>query len=80
MIILKTETIETEFGPSTVLCKGHVDIETFNRAHLAEGWDVSEYELKDLYYTYATKDEKGWTWGLKADHEGARPVTVCQWD
>lgn len=79
---LKTQTLMQGDNPAWVLCPGHVDIKTFNKAFKAEGWSgAGDYKKEDIFYEYWTFNRltKHWKKAIPSAI-GARKVTVCRWD
>lgn len=82
--VLKTITLGSAGNPSVVICPGHVDVKTFNKATKAEGWKGGlEYKQKVLQYVYCI--EKPLKNGSKFKQvapnvEGAKPFTWTSWD
>lgn len=84
--VLKTATLCMGGDPVHVVCMGHVDAKTFNKAFKAEGWDTSNrYKNSELKYIYGywTKGERVEGSKIKQvapSHPKAKKMTVCNWD
>lgn len=82
--VLKTITLGSDGNPSVVICPGHVDAKTFNKAFVAEGWDADSYKQDVLKYVYCI--EKHLKSGITKfkqvapNVEGAKPYTWTSWD
>lgn len=81
---LKTITLGMDDNPSVVICPGHVDVKTFNKAYKSEGWgDIGTYKQDDLKYVYCIEKplKKGSRYKQVAPNvEGAKPYTWTSWD
>lgn len=83
---LKTMTLTFQGDPTHVICPGHVDQKTFNKAFKAEGWSSAGYKGKDLQYIYArvkdhpTKPEYFNFKVVSPSHPEAKPFTIVNWD
>jgi hypothetical protein len=75
---LQTITIGSGEEPYWSLCPGHVDAETFNKAHEAEGWDADAVEDKDLSFEWWVEKD-GFYKHADKETEGAKPYTVLGW-
>lgn len=77
---LKTITLGYAGNPTLVVCPGHVDIKTFNKATKAEGWQGGlQYTKDDLNYEYGIMTEKKYK-RVAPSHKEAKPFTTCPWD
>ncbi len=79
---LKTTTLLDKYDcPVVSLLPGHVPLEVFNEAFMAEGWDgVDPWPEDYVSYEYWICNSEG-KW--ESSHKGikeARPVTVVGWD
>jgi len=77
---MKTTTLGYQDNPTHSICKGHVDLKTFNDAFHNEGWsgDDDGFDPELVTHEYWVHQGKTWT---KADKDtpGAEPVTVGAW-
>lgn len=83
--LLKTISLGLE-EPSTTLCPGHVDAETFNKASAREGWnsfpeglEVTDADIKHEYWQKVRRKGKLIYRKVDASTKGARPFTVNHW-
>jgi len=75
---MKTQTLGAD-DPVISILEGHHDLETFNRAWAAEGWDGPGFDAELVAHEFWTKDDKGhWSPSVKTDPK-AIPVTVGDW-
>lgn len=82
--VLKTMTLGHDDNPGIVICPGHVNAKTFNKAFRAEGWSGDgTYKQDDLQYVYckATKMKNGTRYTkVTPEHKDAKPFTWTSWD
>lgn len=77
--MFQTITLGDEDGePRFSLCRGHVDVKTFNKAFMAEGWNGDEIPESEIEHEYWRRKEDVWSQCEKGD-DGAEPVTVVVW-
>jgi len=77
--MLKTITIcDDQENPIFSLCPGHVDVDTFNQAHEAEGWSGDRVEQDRLSHDYWTQDGDTFKRAEYPSPE-AKPYTVMEW-
>jgi len=84
MKTLKTMTLCIQDNPISVICPGHVNLKTFNRAFKAEGWsDIGDYEKVEYIYGVKIPARKRGEWKFKQvppETKGAKPYTWTSWD
>jgi hypothetical protein len=77
----KTTTLLDEHDcPVISLLPGHVPLDIFNEAFIAEGWEADPWPDDYISYEYWVCKPDG-TW--ESSHKGiqeAQPVTVAGWD
>lgn len=80
MTELKTVSVAPDGAekPYWTICKGHVDVITFNIAFRKEGWRVSTVIASQLTHEWWV--EKG-GWWKKATNKNkeSQPVTIVEW-
>lgn len=75
---MKTQTLGAD-NPVVTILEGHHDVQTFNRAFAAEGWDTGGWQDDSISHEYWVKtDERHWSPSVKTDPK-AVPVTVGDW-
>jgi hypothetical protein len=76
---IKTMTLGPGDGPTYTICPGHVDIEAFKKAFVAEGWsappDISD---QDLSFEWWINRNTYWEVSHRRNPH-AEPVTVMDW-
>lgn len=76
---LSTITIGGSKTPTTILCEGHVDAATFNKAFKEEGWEGgADVKLSELRLEYWVQHKAYWKRAWK-DEKNTVPVTVYRW-
>lgn len=75
---LKTQTLGAS-DPVVTILEGHHDIDAFNRAFAAEGWDHKGWDEENISHEYWVKKRGGlWEPSVKT-HPDAIAVTVGDW-
>jgi hypothetical protein len=76
----KTTTLTDNFdSPTVTILEGHHDVETFNKAFEAEGWEASPWPESYISHEYWERGSDGsWTCSNKTNPK-AIPVTVADW-
>lgn len=84
MFVKKTITLLNGDNPTQVICAGHIDAKTFNKAFKAEGWDSQgDYKQKELKFVYMVSKElkKGTKYTEVMPYvKGAKKYTMAAWD
>lgn len=78
---LKTITLSDKTDdPLCVICPGHVDHKTFNKAFKEEGWnDIGHFRQDCLAYVYMIKTKDIYK-KVPPSKKGAKPFTWTPWD
>lgn len=77
---LKTKTLGTKDQPAFVICDGHVDVKTFNKAFKSEGWsEVGKWDKKQIDYVYGFEGKCGFSL-CEPNKLKAKKYTVAHWD